>query len=189
MPDMPYPLDFTTNTGSFVPTTNIWDPSEIYETNVNSDDFKELLVRLYQNLNLMANVLNSKDTGYYFNQEFATSNLYFNPASSDIANRRPGFRVTIDTGALGAGANTITLPFTLNITNLGTVVAWTFFMVSGAATNTTNAGQTQLVVPLPFAGAAGNNIEVILYTTTVVITNNSGYTFDTSNITLEYVKN
>jgi len=51
--------------GSFVPTTNVWDPSEIYSVDVTSPRFKELLVRLYQNVNLIAVVLNTKDSGYY----------------------------------------------------------------------------------------------------------------------------
>jgi hypothetical protein len=33
--------------GIFVPTTNVWDVSQIYEIDVTSPQFKELLVRLY----------------------------------------------------------------------------------------------------------------------------------------------
>jgi hypothetical protein len=43
------------NIGSFVPTSYVWDVARLYEIDVNSDEFKELLVRLYQNLNLIAN--------------------------------------------------------------------------------------------------------------------------------------
>lgn len=182
------PTNQLINTGSFVPTTNIWDPSEIYETDVNSDDFKELLVRLYQNLNLMANVLNSKTTGYYITNQIATSNLYFNPKTNDILELRGGFRATIDTGALAAGVNTITLPFTIpTAPSLDTLPYWTFFLVGGSATNTVT---TPLVYSLPFPSADGlHNIEVIVNASTIVITNNSGVTFEKSNITLEFVKN
>ena len=51
--------------GAFVPTTFILDVAKIQEVNVNSEEFKELLVRLYQNLNRMSLVLNVKESAYY----------------------------------------------------------------------------------------------------------------------------
>ena len=39
---------------SSLPTTNVWDPSQIYETEGLTEPLQELLVRLYQNLNQMA---------------------------------------------------------------------------------------------------------------------------------------
>jgi hypothetical protein len=39
----------TADYGMFIPTTQVWDVSEIYSTEVTSPAFKELLVRLYQN--------------------------------------------------------------------------------------------------------------------------------------------
>jgi hypothetical protein len=186
---MAYPNDQQINTGAFVPTTNVWDTSEIYELKDIDDDFRNLLVRLYQNLNLMSEVLNVKDTGYYLQQQFVPGKLYFNPADPDPLKLRPGFRFTMDTDALAAGLNTIQLPFQIPITT-ATSTAWTAFFVNGAATNTTAGSQKW--VPLPFAGATGNNIEVIVNTLTnpaqIEITNNSGFTFDRSNITLEFVK-
>ena len=44
--------------GTQLPTTYIWDVSQIQNLNISSD-FKELLIRLYQNLNTMANVINT----------------------------------------------------------------------------------------------------------------------------------
>lgn len=163
--------------GSFVPTTNIWDVSRLYEIDINSDEFKELLVRLYQNINNIAVVLNTKSTGYYINQQFVSSKLFFNPAANpnDPSQLRPGYITTINTGALGAGITAVN--HNIVVTN---TFKWMF--IYGAATNT----GTLVGYPLPFAGATGNNIEVTVTATQVVINNNSGVTFTDSQVTLEY---
>src|SRR5690606_40889986 len=72
MPSYPPQL----NLGAFVPTTNIWDPSELYTLDI-QPEFRELLVRLYQNLNNMSLLLNLKDTGYYTLEEFLNSQAFF----------------------------------------------------------------------------------------------------------------
>jgi len=56
--------------------------------------------------------------------------------------------------------------------------------ISGAATNT----GTLVGYPLPFASTTGNNIEVTVTATQVVINNNSGVTFTHSQVTLEFCK-
>jgi len=168
------------NTGSYVPTTNIWDVSRLYEVEVNSSEFKELLVRLYQNINNIALVLNTKCTGYYINEQFVSGKLFFNPDvdPTELAIQlRPGFIKAINTGALGAGVTAVN--HDIDVTN---TYKWMF--IYGAATNT----GTLVGYPLPFAGAAGNNIEVSVTATQVLINNNSGVTFTDSQVTLEYCK-
>ena len=65
----------------FLPTTYNIDVSRVYNTNVSSPEFKELLVRLYQDLNRICTTINLKDTGYYIEQELINSRLLFpNPA-------------------------------------------------------------------------------------------------------------
>lgn len=87
--------------GSFVPTTNIWDVTDIAALDVKSPEFKELVIRLYQNLNLMALTLNSKDSGYYSLSQFVTGQQYFpNPTSSNQSQLRPSYRKVINFGAL-----------------------------------------------------------------------------------------
>ncbi len=176
---MAYIPDQMINTGSYVPTTNIWDIGQLYETEVNSPEFKELIVRLYQNINNIAVALNTKSTGYYINQEFVSGKLFFNPLANpnDPLQLRPGFIISINTGALGAGI--IAINHNIVVTN---TFQWMF--ISGAATNTS----TLVGYPLPFAGAAGNNIEVSITSTQIVINNNSGVTFTNSQVTLEYCK-
>jgi hypothetical protein len=165
------------NTGSYVPTTNVWEVARLYEVDVNSPDFKELLVRLYQNVNNIAIALNTKATGYYLNEEFVSGKLFYNPASNDPLELRPGYIMVVNTGALGAGVTAIN--HNITVTN---TFHWMF--IYGAATNT----GTLIGYPLPFAGATGNNIEVSVTATQVLINNNSGVTFTDSQVTLEYCK-
>src|SRR6185369_581411 len=106
------------NTGSYVPTTNIWDVTRLHEIDVNSAEFKELLVRLYQNINNISLVLNTKCTGYYINEQFVSGKLFFNPDIDPVqlgAQYRPGFIKTINTGALGAGVTAVN--HDINVTN------------------------------------------------------------------------
>lgn len=176
---MAYIPDQQINTGSYIPTTSIWDIGQLYDVEVNSPEFKELLVRLYQNVNNIALALNTKVTGYYIEQEFVSGKLFYNPLAdpNDPLQLRPGFIKTINTGALGAGVTAVNHGITVTAT-----FQWMF--ISGAATNT----GTLVGYPLPFAGAAGNNIEVSVTATQVLINNNSGVTFTDSQVTLEYCK-
>ena len=171
--------------GSFIPTTNIWDPTEIYSTEVTSPEFKELLVRLYQNLNLMAINLNNKDTGYYDTSEFVTGQKYFpKPGLTSLSGQTPDFRQTyrkvINFGALPNTGTT-------NVAHGLTVDANTIFTrIYGAVTDP--AGLSFL--PLPYASStAANNIELSVNNTNVTIitgSNRSAYTI--TYIVLEMIK-
>lgn len=168
------------NYGSFVPTTNVWDVSQLYSTDVNSPEFKELLVRLYQNINNIALVLNTKSTGYYINQQFVSSKLFYNPNVNninDLTKLRPGFIIAINTGPLSAGVTAVN--HNIPVTNM---YKWMF--IYGAATNT----NTLVGYPLPYSDASGNNIQVTVSATQVLINNNSGIDFTDSQVTLEYCK-
>src|SRR5579859_3046186 len=91
--------------GLFVPTTNVWDTGQIYEANIDNPQLVELLVRLYQNINVVAIALNLKDSGLYFQQEFINGQTFFpNPANSSATELNPSprqvYRQVIDFGAL-----------------------------------------------------------------------------------------
>lgn len=165
------------NTGSYVPTTNIWDVARLYDVDINSEEFRELLVRLYQNVNNITLVLNTKDSAFYLEQEFASGQIYFNPNSTDPNDLRPSYRIIIDTGALAAGVNATN--HNLDITD-----TWTFTKIIGAASNS----GALLYYPLPFAGTSSNNIQVTVSGTQVIINNQSGQIFNSSYILLEYLK-
>ena len=165
--------------GAFVPTTNIWDPTEIYQTDVTSDAFKELLVRMYQNLNIMSINLNLKDTGYYDTSEFVTGQKFFpKPGLTSLSAVTPDFRQTyrkvINFGALPNTGTT-------NIDHGITVDANTIFTrIYGVATDP--AGLSYL--PLPYASStAANNIELSVNNTNVTIITGS----DRSAYTITYV--
>lgn len=172
--------------GAFLPTTNVWDVNELYDIDVQSPEFKELLVRLYQNINNIAIMVNLKDTGYYTQQEFVCGQLFFsNPALNSLSTTSPQdrqvYRKTINFGAL---PNTTSKSVAHGIiVNGGT--SWT--RIYGAATNPTAPSG----IPLPYASPTlANNIEVSVTSTNVVVTTGSNRTaFTTCYIVLEYLQN
>lgn len=175
---MPYIPNQQSNTGWYVPTTAIWDVARLYEVDVGSLEFKELLVRLYQNVNLIALSLNQKETGLYLQEELAISQAFFNATSSNPNELRPCYRLTLDGGALAAGTTNVPHGLTIDST-------WVFTHIYGAATD--NIGNNYY--PLPFASDSGtNNIEMRVDGTNVVIINDSGVAFTASVFILEYVK-
>lgn len=173
---MPYNTEQVSLTGSFVPTTTILETSHIYETDVNSPDFKELIVRLYQNLNLMAQVLNTKNTSLYLTQEINDSALWFGLVSNNQGDLRSRFRLVVNVGALGAGVTTVAHGLTIGS-------GWIFTTISGAASlyNATPANSRYYPVPAPA-------IDIYVTGTDVVINNTSGVAFATCYVVLEYIK-
>lgn len=175
---MAYIPDQQINTGNYVGTTQVWDVTQLYSVEVTSPEFKELLVRLYQQINNIALSLNIKDSGYYVQEEFVTGSQLFNPATTDPLQNRPLFRKTIDLGALPAGVTNVAH-------GLAIVASWRFVKIQGAASDSVGLNY----YPLPFASAGGaNNIEVRLNATNVVVTNNSGVNFVNGILIVEYAK-
>jgi hypothetical protein len=177
-----YNLTQQQNTGSYVQQQSVFDVGLLYSTEVTSPEFKELLVRLAQQVNNHAISLNEKESGYYLQEIFANGKLFFNPNSSSQLDLRPGFTKVIDTGALAAGVNTIPHGLTIGV-NVPVGNIWSFYKINGAANDFASSNY----YPLPFAGAAGNNIEVRVNAANIVITNNSGQTFSSSTIVLEFL--
>jgi len=171
--------------GAFIPTTNIWDPTEIYSTEVTSPEFKELLVRLYQNLNSMAMAVNLKDTGYYDTSEFVTGQKYFpKPGLTSLSAEVPAFRQTyrkvINFGTLPNTGTT-------NVAHGITVDANTIFTrIYGTATDPTGLSY----LPLPYASStAANNIELKVDNTNVtIITGSNRAAYTITYVVVEYLK-
>ncbi len=182
--------ELVSNVGSFVPTTDIWDTQQLYEVNLNSEEFRELLVRLYQNLNNMALNLNIKDTGYYSAQEFLNGQLFYpNPTlSSNTANGiayRQVFRTTVDFGAL-PNAGTKTVAHNIDISIIIPLTTFSFTRIYGAASK---PDQTSFI-PLPYSSATSiNNIELSVTDTDIVITTAIDYSaYTITYIVVEYLK-
>ena len=169
------------NTGNFIATTQVWDVQELFEIDVNSPEFKELLVRLYQYVNVIALATNNKTTGLYPLEEFVTSSQYFNPNSPatyavDSINQRPEFRRTYNIGALPIGVTTTA--HGLTITN-----TWQFVQIYGAASD--NVGFNYY--PIPYADPAGDII-INVDATNINITNNTAINFTSCIVVLVYLK-
>lgn len=173
--------------GSFIPTTQIWDVSQIYATNLESPDaLRELFVRMYQNLNLMATSLNTRDAGFYVKNEFVNGQIYFsNPnlsSQTDVAaSPRQVYRKVIVMPAL-QNASPTTQAHGITITP-----STTFTRIYGATTNNT---QTSFL-PLPYVAVTDpdGNIQLSVTNTDVIVSpagNRSAYT--TTYVIVEYLK-
>lgn len=142
----------STQFGAYVPTTNIWDPTNIYSTNLDPE-LKKILVYMYQNLNLMALVLNVKETGQYQNA-YATINgqqWFPNPgltsASSTTPTQRPVLRTVINFGVLpNAAKKSVAHGITCTTVT-------TFTRIYAVASDTTD----NLYIPIPFVDVTGVN--------------------------------
>lgn len=144
-----------------------------------TDDPKELIVRLYQYLNQMANAVNLKESGYYTLTEFVTGGLYFpNPALTSSQTQkavyRPVFRLVVDFGAL---PNNTTSSVAHGLTIDST---YSFTHIYATASDPVNL----LYFPIPTTG-----VTITVDDTNVNITTTSDLTaYTTCFVVLEYIK-
>ena len=167
---------------TLLPTSEIYDVSDIQSMDVKSGEFKELIIRLVMNANRQNLAINSKDTAIYDVLETITGQTYF-PAPTRTTQRaayRKCFVVINPAGALvWPGVTTIPHGLTLNtalmITDLWGVAA-------DPATNT--------YLKLPYASATlVNNIELNITGANIVITPGKDRTaFTKVYIVIEYLK-
>lgn len=166
--------------GLFVPTTNIWN------VDLETGNERELIVRLYQYINSISLSLNISDKGYYPLEEFVTGQQFFpNPTlSSSTRNQpvyRPTFRKVINFGTLPAAAGSLAKPHGLTIPNPN---QYTFTRIYGVANDQANRSY----LPLPYASASGNTIELEVTATDVKITTTSNRSSYSAIVVLEYLK-
>ena len=168
--------------GSFVPTTQAW---ELDNANLGPEDIRGLLVRLYQQINLIALVLNTKDTGLYSLQEFINGQQFFpNPAydssTPTTATQRQVFRFIVNFGALPNNASK-SVAHGLTITS-----NFTFTRIYACASDTTNKSY----LPIPFASPIlAENIKLSVDATNVTIaTGSNRSTYTTTYVVIEYLK-
>jgi hypothetical protein len=173
------------NPGMMIPTTSVWDVSQIYAIENITPELKELLVRLYQNLNNMAIAVNLKDTGYYTLQEFLSSQAFFpNPINTAQSATTPvfrqAFRKVINIGALPNTA-TLQIPHYININN-----GYSFTRIYGAATQS----EPFVSIPLPYSSVVLNqNIDLWIDDTYVNIVTGINYSaYNISYVIVEYLK-
>ena len=181
--------------GAFLPTTQVWDTSELFQIDVNSQQFKELLVRMYQNLNRMSINISAKETGGYILDEILTSNQYFqNPlvktestgpttivSSASKPLLRSSFRTTVNFGALpNTGTKTVAHGISINS-------ATTFVDTTIEATSSTLLRG----IKIPYASAIlAKNIEAYVDATNVTIITAADWSmYDRCIVVIEYLKN
>jgi hypothetical protein len=170
----------------YLPTTQIWDVASIESMDVTSQDFKELIIRLYQNLNLMANAINSKEYALYDTLEGSNGQMFFpNPAYTPTTNMapnwRPVYRTVVNFGALPNTA-------TKNVAhNLVINPSFSCTRLYGCATDPVN----KVFLPLPFSSPVlVDNILLQADNTNVTVTTGIDYSmYDVTYIVLEYIKN
>ena len=173
------------NFGSFVTTTNIWEIQQLQELNIDPK-LKELLIRLYQNINTISLSLNTRDAGYYVQQEFLNGQIYFpdstlNSTTAQAPTMRQVFRTVVDFGALpNAGSKTI--PH-----NIDVQPTFKFTRIYGTASKS----DASVNIPIPFSSitAIANNIEIAVSITDVAIFTGIDYSaFTNCFVVLEYIK-
>lgn len=171
--------------GAFNPTTDVLDVSQLYSIDVNSTEFKELLVRLYLNVNRINILSNLKDTGYYDTNILVNSQQYFpNPAlsstTSTIPTFRPVYRKVINFGML-PNTRTKSVAHEIIVT-----AATSFTRIYATASDQTGFNY----IPIPYASPTpANNIELRVDATNVIITTGSNRSnFTVCYVVLEYLQ-
>lgn len=166
--------------GLYLPTTQVYEVESILGGNPTPQDFKNLLVRLYQNLNNMALAINAKDTGRYLPEEFVNGQLWFFNTGQE--NYRQNYRMVVSTGTLAPGATTVAH----NIAFPATATQLTFTRIVGMANDTAGGNYYPLVGG---NAAPAGMISVYADQTNLYFDNNTGVVFDVGYVILEYLKN
>jgi hypothetical protein len=144
------------------------------------DFFRELIAKRER---LTASIINIKENANYEKEELLTAQQWFDTVSPSINSplkARYSFRKVFDLVALNGGVAIPPGPsaFPHGITGIVTPTR-----IFGTATS---AGPVYL--PLPFAGAAGNNIEIFFDNVNVNINNNYGAALTQCYVVFEYLK-
>lgn len=170
--------------GSFVPSTQAW---ELDSPDLTSENIRGLLVRLYQQINLIAVVLNTKHSGLYPLQEFVNGKQFFpnrayDSSTTTTPTQRQVFTIVVPYYQALPNNGMATIPHNLDITE-----NWTFVDIYATANDTTN--KSYLKLPYSSTTSIANNIELSVNATDVIIktgSNRSNYT--TTYVVLEYLK-
>jgi hypothetical protein len=175
--------------GLFLPSTYVYDVVQLQSVDVKSPEFKELIIRLYQNVNNIILALNQKESAKYPLTEFNTGQTFFpDPALSSTTPQTPTernvIRIVLNFGALpntGTKSMAHGVPIDTN---------YKLTRLYGASTNPTATINAPEMIPLPYSSATLNdNIELYADNTNVyVITATDWSAYTITYIVLEYIK-
>lgn len=173
-------MNIQNNTGLFVPSTHIWEIQSLLENKDLSPALKEVLVRLYQNINAIEIALNLKDSGYYLKTEFLNGQIFYSESTNPDVTGRQIYRMVVATGTL-PNATVKNVPHGIGFTNGSSATR-----IYGCATN--NIAMSY--IPLPYSSPTLNkNIELSIDKTNVTITTGIDMTaYTISYVIIEYVK-
>ena len=173
------------SSGTFIPTTQVWDVSELRDLDVTKPEFKELLVRMYQNLNTMAISVNNKESAFYDTSETVKGQAFFgNPANDSSTGSAPEnrqvYNKVINFGAL-KDTGTKSYAHSIDIKH-----GFTFTRIYGCATQQENTDPAVSfnAIPIPYSTIVLLNVT----STNVVITTTADYSNYTAYVVLEYIK-
>jgi len=179
---------FQTNPGSFVTTTYIVDPALIHQLQQETPQLRDVLIRIAQSLNYNSLSMNTRDAGYYVQEEFVCGQIYYpNPINSSTTGNTPlspefrqVFRKIIFFGAL-PNAGTKSVPHGLVITT-----GFSFTRIYATASDQIAFSY----LPIPYASVVLiNNIELNVDAVNVNITTGIDRTaYTTTYVVLEYIK-
>lgn len=177
----------SSSAGVYIQSTQVWDVGELKDLNVNSQEFKELLVRLYQNLNVMSVSLSNKESSYFDTQETSKGQAFFpNPALSSSSTTTPDYRQVFNkTVNFGALPNTATKTVAHGIANVN--AGFSFTRIYGCSSDPVALSY----IPLPYVDptALANGILLSVDATNVTITTAADYSaYTTTYVILEYLK-
>jgi hypothetical protein len=185
------------STGAYIQTTTIQDQQVLRTIDLKSEDFRTLLMRLYENIGTLEKSINQRTAGFYPLEEFINGNVFFpNPALDSTTSQKPElrqeFRKVINFGTLPAGGSAA-LPVAHGITvNANT----TFTNISAVATKSNGTAAYIAGVPIPYSSAGTNGqIEIWVDATYVYIaTGGTWFTqawtiFNNCYVILEYLQN
>ena len=173
---MAYITNQVQNTGLYLPTTTVFDTSQIQSLQGVSEELKQLLVVLYQAVNNISIAANAKETGIYNLQEFVNGKVFFDPNpvslnSQPRSNFRKVFYLTNLPPGVTAFNHLIPLTASYSFTNMwgmaNDTIGFNYYPINagGAATISINGNLTQLV-----------------------ITNNTAVTFNVVYVYVEYLQ-
>ncbi len=163
--------------GAFIPILFDFDVG----INVNSEEFKELQVRLYQYINTMSLAINLRDAAYYPTFEFINGQQWYPNPLINPTTYRSVFRKVINFGTL---PNTTTKSVAHQIPING---GYSFTRIYATASDQTNKSY----IPIPYASPTlANSIEINVDATNVNITTGSNRTaYTICYVVVEYIKN
>lgn len=170
---------------ALIPTTDVYDVEAIYSLDIQSQDFKEFLVRLRQSTNNIAIAVNYRDAGLYVEELFICGQQYFANKTLSSGTRqtptyRSVYRKVVDFGALPNAAAKIVAH---DITNIDAQV--TFTRIYATATDPVAFNY----IPIPIAFVGGNIIDLQVDAVNVTITTNFNATnFTRCFVVLEFIK-